>query len=235
MNQDTNMVKTPEELMQILKAAAMGDMCFSHILEFIKPGMTEIAVSDEIERTLRKLGAEALSFPTICVSGVNTTKPHGEPSEKVIEEGDLVTMDFGAVVGGYCGDMTRTIGIGSLSEEQKTVYDIVLRAQTEGVAACKAGVSCKAVDDVCRGIISDAGYGEYFVHGTGHGVGKEVHEAPVLNTKSEDVLAEFMPVTVEPGIYIPDQFGVRIEDLVIITDFGCINAVHSPKELIIVR
>lgn len=220
--------------MKILKAVAMGDMCFSHILEFIKPGMTELEVADEIEKTLRGLGAEGLAFPTICVSGVNTTKPHGEPSEKVIEDGDLVTMDFGAVVEGYCGDMTRTIGIGQLSEEQIRVYDVVLQSQLAGLAACKAGVSCKAVDDVCRGIISDAGYGEYFIHGTGHGVGKEVHEAPVLNTKSEDVLAEFMPVTVEPGIYIPDQFGVRIEDLVIVTEFGVINAVQSPKDLIII-
>ncbi len=234
MNEIANMVKTPKELMKILKAAAMGDLCFSHILEFIKPGMTELAVADEIERTLRKLGAQALSFPTICVSGVNTTKPHGEPSEKRIEEGDLVTMDFGAVADGYCGDMTRTIGIGHLDEEQKKVYDVVLRAQTAGLAACKAGVSCKAVDDVCRGIIADAGYGEYFVHGTGHGVGKEVHETPVLNAKSDDVLAEYMPVTVEPGIYIPEKFGVRIEDLVVVTDFGIINAVHSPKELIVV-
>lgn len=229
-----NMVKTPEELMKIMKAATMGDICFSHILEFIKPGMTERQVSDEIEKTLMGLGAEGLSFSTICVSGVNTIQPHGEPSDKKIEEGDLVTMDFGAVVEGYCGDMTRTIGIGHLSEEQKKVYDIVLRSQLAGLKACKAGVKCKDVDAASRDIIAEEGYGEYYIHGTGHGVGREVHEAPTLNMKSDEVLEEYMPVTVEPGIYIPDKFGVRIEDLVIITKFGVINAVRSEKKLIII-
>lgn len=230
----SNMVKTPQELMKILKAAAMGDICFSHILDFIKVGMSELEVSDEIEKTLMGLGAEGLSFPTICVSGINTTKPHGEPSDKIIEEGDFVTMDFGAIVEGYCGDMTRTIAMGRVSEEQKKVYDTVLKSQLAGLAACRAGVDCKAVDDISRGIIEDAGYGEYYIHGTGHGVGTEVHEAPTLNGKSSQVLEEFMAVTVEPGIYIPHKFGVRIEDLAIITEFGIINAVKSQKNLIIV-
>lgn len=234
MNSKVNMVKTPDELLKIMKAAAMGDKCFSHILQFIRCGMTELEVADEIERTLRSYGAEGLAFPTICISGVNTTMPHGEPSDKVIEDGDLVTMDFGAVVDGYCGDMTRTIGIGRLSEEQRKIYDIVLRAQIAGLQACKAGVRCRDVDAVSRNIIAEAGYGDYYIHGTGHGVGREVHEAPTLNAKSEEVLEEFMPVTVEPGIYIPDKFGVRIEDLAIITEFGIINAVKSQKSLIII-
>lgn len=229
-----NMVKTPDELMKILKAATMGDMCFTHILQFIEPGMTEKMVADEIEKTLLSYGVEGLSFPTICVSGVNTTQPHGEPSDKVIEDGDFVTMDFGAVVDGYCGDMTRTIGIGHLSEEQIKVYDIVLHSQMAGLAACKAGVRCSDVDAASRDIIKEAGYGNYYIHGTGHGVGTEVHEAPTLNPKSEEVLEEYMPVTVEPGIYIPDKFGVRIEDLAIITEFGIINAVKSQKSLIII-
>ena len=230
----SNMIKTPDEILKIMKAAAMGDICFSHIIEFIRPGMTELQVSDEIERTLIGLGAEGLSFPTICVSGVNTTQPHGEPSDKIIEEGDFVTMDFGAVVEGYCGDMTRTIAIGHVSEKQKEVYDIVLRSQLAGLAACRAGVNCRDVDAVSRNIIKDAGYGDYYIHGTGHGVGTEVHEAPTLNAKSDEVLAEFMPVTVEPEIYIPNEFGVRIEDLAIITEFGIINTVKSEKELIII-
>ncbi|MDO4546010.1 MAG: M24 family metallopeptidase [Bacillota bacterium] len=229
-----NMVKTPEELLKILKAAAMGDMCFSHILDYIKVGMTELQVAEEIERTLLKLGAEGLAFPTICVSGVKTNQPHGEPSDKKIEEGDLVTMDFGAIAEGYCGDMTRTIGIGYLNDEQEQVYDIVLRSQLAGLKACRAGVKCSDVDAVSRNIIEDAGYGEFYIHGTGHGVGREVHEAPTLNAKSDEVLQEFMPVTVEPGIYIPDKFGVRIEDLAIITEFGIINAVKSDKNLIII-
>ena len=229
----SDMIKNPEEILAILEAQAMGDACFSHILEFIRPGMTEREVADEIEKTLLGFGAEGLAFPTICVSGVNTTQPHGEPSDKVIEEGDLLTMDFGGIVRGYCGDMTRTIGIGHLDEEQRQVYDLVLRAQKAGLEACRAGVYCFDVDKTCRDIITEAGYGEYFVHGTGHGVGREVHEAPTLNAKSEETLAAYMPVTVEPGIYIPDRFGVRIEDLAIITEFGIINGTKSEKELII--
>lgn len=230
----SNMIKTPDEILRIMKAAAMGDICFSHILEYIRHGMTELQVSDEIERTLMSLGAEGLSFPTICVSGVNTTQPHGEPTDKVIEDGDFVTMDFGAVVEGYCGDMTRTIAVGHVSEKQREVYDVVLRSQLAGLDACRAGVRCRDVDAVSRNIIKDAGYGEFYIHGTGHGVGTEVHEAPTLNSRSDEILAEFMPVTVEPGIYIPNEFGVRIEDLAIITEFGIINTVKSEKELIII-
>ena len=230
----SNMIKTPDEILRIMKAAAMGDICFSHILEYIRPGMTELQVSDEIERTLMSLGAEGLSFPTICVSGVNTTQPHGEPTDKVIEDGDFVTMDFGAVVEGYCGDMTRTIAVGHVSEKQREVYDVVLRSQLAGLDACRAGVRCRDIDAVSRNIIEHAGYGEFYIHGTGHGVGTEVHEAPTLNSRSDEILAEFMPVTVEPGIYIPNEFGVRIEDLAIITEFGIINTVKSEKELIII-
>ena len=230
----SNMVKTPDEILKIMKAAAMGEICFSHIIEYIRPGMTELQVSDEIEKTLMRLGAEGLSFPTICVSGINTTLPHGEPTDKIIEDGDFVTMDFGAIVEGYCGDMTRTIAISHVSEKQKEVYDVVLRSQLAGLAACKAGVRCRDVDAVSRNIIRDAGYGDYYIHGTGHGVGTEVHEPPTLNAKSDETLEEFMPVTVEPGIYIPNEFGVRIEDLAIITEFGIINTVKSEKELIII-
>ena len=229
----TNMIKTPEELLKIMKAEAMGDSCFSHILEFMKVGMTELQVADEIERVLLALGAEGLSFPTICVSGSRTEFPHGEPTDKVIEEGDLVTIDMGAVVEGYCGDMTRTVAMGAVTDEQMEVYDIVLRSQKAGLEAVKAGVRCFDVDKVCRDIIEEAGYGAYYIHGTGHGVGTEVHESPTLNTKSEEVLAEYMPVTIEPGIYLPGKFGVRIEDLAIVTDFGIINTTKSEKELII--
>lgn len=229
----TNVIKTPEELLKIMKAEAMGDVCFSHILDYMKVGMTELEVAEEIERVLLALGAEGLSFPTICVSGSRTEFPHGEPTDKVIEEGDLVTIDMGAVVEGYCGDMTRTVAMGYLTDEQQEVYDIVLRSQKAGLEAVKAGVKCFDVDKVCRDIIADAGYGEYYIHGTGHGVGTEVHEAPTLNTKSGEVLAEYMPVTVEPGIYLPGKFGIRIEDLAIVTDFGIINTTKSEKELII--
>ena len=228
------MVKTPEEILNIMTAAAMGDKCFEHILDYIKPGMTEIQVAGEIERVLFSLGAEGLAFDTICVSGENSNQPHGVPSDKVIGEGDFVTMDFGAVYRGYCGDMTRTIGIGHLDEEQKNIYDIVLRAQLAGLAACRAGASCMECDKASRDIIDAAGYGEYFIHTTGHGVGKLVHEEPRLAKNSEHILETNMAVTVEPGIYIPGKYGVRIEDLAIITDFGIINAVKSDKNLIII-
>lgn len=229
----SKMVKTPDQLLRIMRAEAMGDLCFSHILDYIKVGMTELQVADEIERVLLSLGAEGLSFPTICVSGTRTEFPHGEPADKQIEEGDFVTIDMGAIVDGYCGDMTRTVAMGSVTEEQKDIYCIVYQAQMAGLEAVKAGVKCFDVDKVCRDIIEEAGYGEYYVHGTGHGVGTEVHEAPTLNTKSAEVLEEYMPVTVEPGIYIPGKFGVRIEDLAIVTDFGIINTTKSSKDLII--
>lgn len=228
-----NRIKTPEALLQIMKAEAMGDACFSHILEYMKIGMTELQVAEEIERTLRKLGAEDLAFPTICVSGTRTEFPHGEPTDKVIEAGDLVTIDMGAVVNGYCGDMTRTVAMGHVTEEQRSIYELVLQSQEAGLSALKAGVRCFDIDKICRDMIAEAGYGEQFVHGTGHGVGVEVHEAPTLNRKSDEILEEFMPVTVEPGIYLPGLFGVRIEDLAIVTNFGIINTTKSAKELII--
>ncbi|MCQ2545459.1 MAG: aminopeptidase P family protein [Clostridia bacterium] len=232
LNRD-NMIKSPDEIIKILKAEAIGDKCFEHILGYIRAGMTEKQVADEIEKTLFALGAEGLAFETICVSGVNTNQPHGVPSDKVIMEGDLLTMDFGGIYHGFCGDMTRTVGIGYLSQEQKQVYDVVLKAQLASLDICKAGVTCFDADKAARDIITDAGYGEYFIHTTGHGVGREVHEAPRLATNSEDILAENMAVTIEPGIYIPEKFGVRIEDLAIITEFGIINATNSVKDLII--
>ena len=229
----SNSIKTPEEILKIMTAEAMGDKCFDHILEYIKVGMTEKQVADEIKKTLYALGAEGLSFETICVCGINSNQPHGVPTDKIIEVGDFVTMDFGAIYQGYCGDMTRTVAMGGATDEMIDVYQVVLDAQLAGLEACKAGAKCFDVDKVCRDIITEAGYGEYYIHGTGHGVGTEVHEAPTLNTKSDEVLAENMAVTVEPGIYIPGKFGVRIEDLAIVTKFGIINSTRSIKELII--
>lgn len=229
----SEMRRKPEELLKIMKASAIGDLCFEHMLGFLKVGMTEIQAAKEIERTLVKLGGGGLSFPIICVSGTRTEFPHGEPTDKVIEKGDFVTMDFGTTVDGYCGDMTRTVAMGEVSREQKKVYDIVLRAQKTALQEVRAGVSCAYVDKIARDIITEEGYGEYFIHGTGHGVGKKVHQPPTFNSKSEEVLEEDMAVTVEPGIYIPGKFGVRIEDLAIVTEFGIISTVKSPKELII--
>ncbi len=230
---ESNLIKNEKEIESISKAAALGDRCYEHILGFIKPGMTEKQVAAEIERFLYENGAEGLAFDTISVSGNRSCLPHGEPTDKIIEKGEFLTLDFGAVIDGYCGDMTRTIAIGFVTPEMKRVYDTVLEAQRAAMDFIKAGVRCFDADKIARDIISEAGYGEYFVHGLGHGVGRLVHEAPTLNARSEEILASNMVVTIEPGIYIPEQFGVRIEDLAIVTDFGIINKVESRKELII--
>ena len=233
-NNTFNSVKTSDEILSIAKAAAIGDMCFEYILTKIEIGVTEKYLADEIESFLLSNGGEGLAFPTICVSGENSNLPHGEPTDKKLEEGDFLTMDFGTIVDGYCGDMTRTVAVGKVDDNQRKVYDTVLRSQIAGLKAIKAGVKCFNIDKTCRDIIEDAGYGEFFIHGTGHGVGREVHEPPTLNTRSEEVLKEYEAVTVEPGIYIPEKYGVRIEDLAIVTAFGIINLVKSPKDLIIV-
>ena len=234
MTNNSTMIKTNEELELISKAAELGDKCFRHILGFIAYGMTEKQIANEIERFLFEHGAEALAFDTISVSGYRSCFPHGEPTDKKIEKGDFLTLDFGAVVEGYCGDMTRTVAIGSVSPEQRNVYEIVLEAQLAASDFIKAGVSCYDADKVARDIITKAGYGDRFPHGLGHGVGTQVHEAPTLNSKSTEVLQPNMAVTIEPGIYIPNRFGVRIEDLAIVTEFGIINKVKSEKQLIII-
>lgn len=229
----SNIIKNEKEIETISKAAALGDRCFTHILGFIQPGMSEKQVADEIERFLYENGAEGLAFPVIGVSGERSCLPHGEPTDKIIQKGEFLTLDFGAVIDGYCGDMTRTVAIGHATPEMRKIYDIVLEAQLAAIDFIKAGVRCAGADKVARDIITDAGYGEYYPHGLGHGVGTLVHEPPTLNAKSEEVLEKDMVVTIEPGIYIPEKFGVRIEDLAIVTEFGIINKVESQKELII--
>ncbi|MDR1135530.1 MAG: aminopeptidase P family protein [Clostridiales Family XIII bacterium] len=229
------MIKSAEALLSIAKAQALGDACFSYILTRIKPGVSEKAIAAEIENFLFDGGAEALAFPTICVSGENSAKPHGEPSDKLIKNGDFLTMDFGAVVDGYCGDMTRTVAVGRVSGKQRKVYNIVLEAQETALAAVKDGVPCSHIDKIARDIITNAGFGAFYTHSTGHGVGRQVHEDPRIGAESETVLAENMPVTVEPGIYIPGEFGVRIEDLAIVTKFGIINLTHSEKRMIVIN
>lgn len=227
------MIKGPKALLAIAKAEALGDACFSYILTRIAPGISEKALAAEIEKFLTDNGSDGLAFPTICVSGVSTNMPHGVPSDKTVETGDLVVLDFGARIDGYCGDMTRTVAVGRASSMQRKVYDIVLRAQEASIAALREGARCDFVDRAARGVIEDAGYGDYYVHGTGHGVGKHVHENPRINAKSTHILLENMPVTVEPGIYIPEKFGIRIEDLLIVTKFGSVNLTKSEKKLIV--
>ncbi len=225
-------VKTELELEQIKKAQKIAEKAFSHILRFIKEGVTERETALEIDYFMLKNGAEELSFDTIAVSGKNSSLPHGVPSCKKVQRGDFITMDFGAVCGGYHSDMTRTVVLGEPSKEQVFVYETVLRAQKAALCALGPGVTGVQADRAARDIISDAGYAERFGHGTGHGVGLEVHEPQTLSPRSKDTLCEGNVVTVEPGIYIPEQFGVRIEDMAVITKDGCENLTSCEKELI---
>ncbi len=224
--------KDPSEIDSIRKAAAIADEAFSHMLGYIKPGMTENEVALELEFFMRKKGASGNSFESIVASGVRSSLPHGTASEKIIENGEFLTLDFGCVYNGYCSDMTRTVFIGKATEKHKRIYDIVLRAQTEALNAIKPGVTGKSVDSTAREIIKKEGYGEYFGHGLGHGVGLAVHEEPRLSILGETILEPGMVVTDEPGIYIPDFGGVRIEDLVLVTEKGAETLSKSPKELI---
>ena len=228
-------VKTEEEKEKIEQAQRIAEKAFDHILTFIKPGITEREVSLALDFTMLRSGADALSFETIAVSGKNGSMPHGVPGNTKIQPGDFVTMDFGAVVDGYHSDMTRTIAVGNVSDEQKKVYDTVLRAQKAALSAVKSGETCRTVDLKARDIITEGGYGEFFGHGTGHGVGIEIHEFPTVSFRSETVLKSGNVITVEPGIYLPGRFGVRIEDMVYVTEKGCYNFTKCEKELIIVK
>lgn len=226
-------VKNDYESGKIIEAQKIAEAAFEHILNFIKKGRTEKEIQLELDFYMLRNGAEALSFDTIAVSGVNSSMPHGVPSDKAIEDGDFITMDFGAVVDGYHSDMTRTVAVGFVTDEQRLVYDTVLKAQSASLDIIKAGVSCADADKAARDIITAAGYGEFFGHGTGHGVGIEIHEMPNLSPRSSSVLEKGNIVTVEPGIYLPGKFGVRTEDMVFVTENGCKNLTNSQKSLIV--
>lgn len=226
-------VKSEEEKEKIIAAQRIAEQGFLHILNFIKEGRTEKEIQLELDFFMLKNGAEALSFDTIAVSGVNSSMPHGVPSDKRIEKGDFITMDFGAVVEGYHSDMTRTVAVGFVTDEQRQIYDTVLAAQTAALGTIRAGVACVDGDKAARSVIENADFGSFFGHGTGHGVGIEIHESPNLSPKSKATLRKGNIVTVEPGIYIPGKFGVRIEDMAYITESGCENLTKAEKSLII--
>lgn len=225
-------IKTQKELEYIKKAEAIGDTVFSEILDYIKPGMTELEVAARIEYLLKVHGGQGISFNAIVASGVNSSMPHAVPSNKKIEKGDFLTMDFGCVYEGYCSDMTRTIVIGKASDRQKEIYNLVLKAQLAVLDFIKAGYKGREVDKVARDIIYGAGYEGCFGHGLGHSVGLNIHENPRLSMLEEDIIEAGMTETVEPGIYIKGFGGVRIEDLVAVTEDGCINFTKSEKKLI---
>lgn len=226
-------VKNETELSLMQQAQKLTDDTFSYIIERIEAGRTERDVMLDMEFYMRRLGSEGVSFDFIVVSGKNSSLPHGVPTDKKIERGDFVTMDFGAVVGGYRSDMTRTVAVGAVSEEQKTVYDTVLKAQLAAIDAVKSGVVCKDIDKIARDLIYAAGYEGCFGHGLGHSVGVEIHERPNFNTRCDTVLKAGTVMTVEPGIYLENRFGVRIEDMVFVTADGCIDLTKSPKKLLV--
>ena len=226
------MVKSAEELEFIKEAEHIGDVVFTKILNEIKPGMTELEIAAKIEYLLKTNGAEGISFDPIVASGINSSMPHAVPSHKQIEKGDFLTMDFGCLYRGYCSDMTRTIVVGKASEKQKEIYNTVLKAQLAVLDQLKAGMQGKAIDKIARDIIYGAGYEGCFGHGLGHSVGLFIHENPRASMRADELVLENMTLTVEPGIYVKDFGGVRIEDLVVVTKEGCINFTNSPKELI---
>ena len=227
-------VKEEWELDIMRKAQEITDKAFAEVLPRIKAGMTEKEAQTELIYCLYKNGADNLAFDPIVVSGPKTSMPHGVAGDRVIQDGDFITMDFGALYKSYCADMTRTVAMGYATEEMKDVYYTVLKAQKAAIAATKAGMTGREVDKIARDIIAEAGYGDYFGHGYGHGLGMEVHEAPSCNPGGETVMRVNVVSSAEPGIYLPGKFGVRIEDVTLITEDGTINITKSPKNLIIV-
>ena len=227
-------VKEEWELEVMRKAQAITDKAFAEVCPRIKVGMTELELQAELIYCLYKNGATGLAFDPIVVAGPNSSLPHGVASERVIQEGDFVTMDFGALYNGYCADMTRTVAVGYATEEMKKVYNTVLEAQLAGLAISKAGVPGKDVDGAARKVITDAGYGEYFGHGYGHSLGLEVHESPNPNSRNDQPMPVGAVASAEPGIYLPGKFGVRIEDTCVFLEDGIEILTKSPKNLIIV-
>jgi len=226
------MIKDAEEIEKISKACEITDNCFTHLLDFIEVGKTEKEIALEIERYFKLNGADDVAFDTIVASGENSSKPHAIPTDRKIDLGDVITIDMGCKYEGYCSDMTRTIFAGYIPEQTKAVYDLVLKNQLQTQAQLKEGANVKILSRMVQNAFELNGYD--LIHSLGHGVGLDIHEYPYLSTKNDFLLKDKMVVTNEPGIYIPNKFGVRIEDTVLITKNGCINLTKSDKNYIIV-
>ena len=224
-------VKDPEELEIMIAAQRIAEKALTDILNEIRPGVTEKEIAARLQYLMLHYGAEDKSFDPIVVSGPNGSLPHGVPSGKPIQAGEFVTIDMGCVYHGYCSDMTRTVAVGHVTEEMEQVYDTVLRAQLAGIAAARAGATGAEVDGTARQVITDAGYGPYFGHSFGHGVGVEIHESPNATPGNDQPLPERAVISAEPGIYLPGKLGVRIEDVLFLTAEGCRNLTEMPKGL----
>ena len=227
------LVKDDGEVARIEAAAAIADAALGAIRHLLLDGPTEAEFGLELDTEMRRRGASERSFETIVASGPNGAKPHARPGTRRVQRGDLVVIDFGATIDGYRSDMTRTLMVGEPSAEQRRLLDVVTAAQAAGVAAVSGGVAAKAVDAACRAVIDAAGWGDRFVHGTGHGVGLDIHEAPWVNGRSAATLAAGHVVTVEPGVYLPEVGGVRVEDTVFVTDEGNRPLTRAPKDPIV--
>ena len=225
-------IKTEEEISRIAAAQALAEETFLYILPRLEKGRSERSVAAEMEYYMKLHGASGSSFGIICVAGTRSSLPHGAPTDNLIRENGFITLDFGCVVDGYCSDMTRTVCVGRATEKMKLVYHTVLEAQTKALCTIRAGVTGKAVDDAARDHIRDAGFGEYFGHTTGHGIGLEVHEAPSFSSRYDKPIPAGAVLSVEPGIYLPGEFGVRIEDLAVVRENGCENLNKTSKELL---
>jgi Xaa-Pro aminopeptidase len=228
--EDLRLVKDAGEVARIAAACALADAALAAVRHRLGEGATEAEVALELEWQMRRLGAEGPSFDTIVASGTNGAMPHHRAGDRRITEGDLVVVDFGALVDGYHSDMTRTFMVGEPSDTQRRMYDAVHAAQSAGVAAVRSGVEARGVDEACRAVLRDAGWEEAFLHGTGHGVGLDIHEAPRVSATAAGSLADGHVVTVEPGVYLPEHGGVRIEDTVVVTAGGCRTLTLAPKE-----
>ena len=231
--EELRMIKDEKELATIRKACSISDRAFTDVLDFIKPGQTtELQVANFLDFRMREYGASGISFESIIASGYRSAMPHGVASDKVIQSGETLTMDFGCYYNHYVSDMTRTIHIGDTTDEEREIYDIVLRSNQALIDVAKAGMTRRDYDKVARDVIVEAGYGDHFTHGIGHGIGLDIHEIPYFGNSDETIEAG-MVLTDEPGIYLADKYGVRIEDDIIITENGCELITLAPKELIV--
>ena len=226
--------KDADEIRRLKAAQKIADEALTQLLEEIRPGMTELEISARLQYLMLLRGAERMSFDPIVAGGPNSSMPHAVPSNRKIQDGDFLTIDFGCVYEGYCSDTTRTVAIGHATDEMRRVYQTVLEAQLAGIAKAKTGVIGKVVHETAHDVIRSAGYGEYFGHGFGHSLGLEIHEPPYFNSRNEKPMPDCAEVSAEPGIYLPGKFGVRIEDVIILHEDGCEDITGLPKDLRII-
>ena len=225
--------KTEEELRSLVAAQRIAEKALEEVLPLLKPGAVEREIAAEITYRMRLHGAEGNSFDPIVVTGAKSSMPHGVPGDEVVKSGDFVTMDFGCLKNGYCSDMTRTVAVGSATDEMRNVYYTVLEAQKAGIAAARPGVPGADIHNAAAKVIADAGYGAYFGHGFGHSLGLDIHEQPSASPANLRPMPEGAVISAEPGIYLPGKFGVRIEDVLYLTGDGCENITKAPKDLLI--